>query len=77
MNVATNREAVLGESVADATIILAAVDPCYCCTERMAVIDDTGKRLLSSNELINLSRQKTERIKNEVGAPGPDERLKF
>ena len=36
MNVPTNRETVLGATVADATIILAAVDPCYCCTERMA-----------------------------------------
>jgi membrane-bound hydrogenase subunit alpha len=77
MNVATNREAVLGESVADATIILAAVDPCYCCTERMAVVDETGKRLLSSNELINLSKQKTEWIKKELGAPGPDAKLKL
>jgi NADH-quinone oxidoreductase subunit D len=77
MNVPTDREAVLGESVADATIILAAVDPCYCCTERMAVVDETGKRLISSSELINLSRRKTERIKKEVGAPGPDAKLTF
>ncbi len=40
MNVPTNQEAVIGETIADATIILAAVDPCYCCTERMAAVVD-------------------------------------
>ncbi len=72
MNVPTDREAVLGATVSDATIILAAVDPCYCCTERMAAIDaGTGERTLSSRELIRLSRQKTEELKRELGAEGP------
>ncbi len=76
MNVPSNQVAVLGETVADATIILAAVDPCYCCTERMAAIDpDTGKQVLSAAELIRLSQQKTERLRKELGAEGPRLRL--
>ena len=72
MNVPTDREAVKGATVSDATIILAAVDPCYCCTERMAAVDaDSGKRVMNSGELIRLSQQKTERLKKELGHPGP------
>lgn len=72
MNVPTDRVAVLGETVADATIILAAVDPCYCCTERMAAVDrGTGRRVFSSEDLIRLSQEKTERMKKELGKEGP------
>lgn len=72
MNVPTDREAVLGESIADATIILAAVDPCYCCTERMAAVDvHSQARTLSSAELIRLSQEKTRKVMAEVGSEGP------
>ena len=72
MNVVTDREAVIGEAVADATIILAAVDPCYCCTERMAAFQkDSGNRIYSSNDLVEISRRKTESLKRELGAEGP------
>jgi len=72
MNVATNKTTVIGQSVADATIILAAVDPCYCCTERMAAVDaGTGGRIWSSPELIRLSQAKTAQLKKEMGVEGP------
>jgi NADH-quinone oxidoreductase subunit D len=73
MNVPTNRETVLGASVADATIILAAVDPCYCCTERMAVAVDRndGEHLLDARDLIRLSCEKTDRLMAETGFQGP------
>jgi NADH-quinone oxidoreductase subunit D len=72
MNVVTDREAVLGATVADATIILAAVDPCYCCTERMAAIDaGSGRRVLTWRELIRLSQERTGQIRRELGAEGP------
>ena len=73
MNVPTNRETVLGATVADATIILAAVDPCYCCTERMAVAVDRndGERLLDARDLIRLSCEKTDRLMAETGFQGP------
>jgi NADH-quinone oxidoreductase subunit D len=73
MNVPTNRETVLGATVADATIILAAVDPCYCCTERMAVAveQSRGDRLWGARDLIRLSCEKTDRLMRETGWKGP------
>jgi NADH-quinone oxidoreductase subunit D len=60
MNVATNQKAVIGQHISDALLVLAAVDPCYCCTERLAVIDrKTNKRLFSADDLIRLSQEKT------------------
>ncbi len=74
MNVPTNRETAVGGTLADATITLAAVDPCYCCTERMAVALDspTGKRLWGSKDLIRMSCEKTYRLMEETGLKGPD-----
>ena len=73
MNVPTNQEAVIGETIADATIILAAVDPCYCCTERMAAVVDpkTEQVVVAGKELMRLAREKTERLKKELGHEGP------
>ena len=74
MNVPTNRETAVGGTLADATITLAAVDPCYCCTERMAVALDspTGKRLWGAKDLIRMSCEKTFRLMEETGLKGPD-----
>ena len=64
MNVATNQKAVIGQHISDALLVLAAVDPCYCCTERLAVIEKkTNKRLYSADDLIRLSQEKTALIK--------------
>ncbi len=67
-NIATFKKSCIGQTVSDATISLAAVDPCYCCTERMAVAYDhkTGKRILNGKELIALSAEKTQNIKNQL-----------
>ena len=68
MNVPTNQKSVVGGTISDATITLAAVDPCYCCTERVAVVDrKTGKKGLTGQDLIKLSQEKTLRIKRELG----------
>jgi NADH-quinone oxidoreductase subunit D len=67
MNLPTYRESVVGETIADATIILAAIDPCYCCTERVAVVDDRGRRLHDGTDLVEMSRAKTERLRREMG----------
>jgi NADH-quinone oxidoreductase subunit D len=66
-NIATFKKSCVGQTISDATISLAAVDPCYCCTERMAVVYDskTGDRILNGNELIALSAKKTQNIKNQ------------
>ncbi len=66
-NIATFKKSCIGQTISDATISLAAVDPCYCCTERMAVAYDnkTGEKILNGNELIALSANKTEELKNK------------
>lgn len=66
MNVPTFKATVIGETISDATIILAAVDPCYCCTERMAVRNTKGKKLYGGEDLIRLSQQKTEKIREKM-----------
>lgn len=62
MNIASNVEAVKGYSIADAALVLAAVDPCYCCTER-TVVYETGKAKYRGNDLLALSWAKTEKIR--------------
>jgi len=64
MNFPTFRETVIGETVSDATIILAAIDPCYCCTERMLIVDSQDKKVMDVNELVRLSQEKTRLIKD-------------
>ena len=67
VNVATNEKSVIGCTISDALIVLAAVDPCYCCTERVAVVDaGSGKHLYNGNDLIRLSHEKTERLKKQI-----------
>lgn len=68
MNVPTNETSVIGETVSDATIILAAVDPCYCCTERTTAIDrNSGKKTFAGEDLIKLSQEKTKKVARELG----------
>ena len=67
MNFPTFRETVIGQSVSDATIILAAIDPCYCCTERMLIVDRKDKELFGVQELIKLSQEKTLKLKTKMG----------
>ena len=66
MNLPTYKATVVGETIADATIILAAIDPCYCCTERMAVRDTEGRKLYSGLDLVKLSQAKTEEIRKTI-----------
>ena len=60
----------LGQRIADVTITLAAVDPCYSCTERLAVVDQYSKVTHDGESLLRLSREKTEQMKKELGMPG-------
>ncbi|HUV35965.1 MAG TPA: nickel-dependent hydrogenase large subunit [Patescibacteria group bacterium] len=64
-NILTNEVSVPGNTVADAGLITAAVDPCYSCTERVGIVDtQNGKRsILTEADLIRLSQEKTERIR--------------
>lgn len=68
MNLPTYKATLIGESITDATIILASVDPCYSCTERVGVYDAyKGERVLDGAALLRLSREKTERLRKELG----------
>ena len=67
MNVPSFKASCLGGNIADVTITLAAVDPCYSCTERLAVVNDRNGKILHDYEsLLKLSREKTEKIKKEL-----------
>jgi len=61
VNIATFKKSCIGQSISDAIISLAAVDPCYCCTERMAVLYDlhTGEKIMNGKGLIELSSKRT------------------
>jgi membrane-bound hydrogenase subunit alpha len=67
MNLPTYKATVVGETISDATIILAAIDPCYCCTERVAVRNIKGKKLYDGQDLIKLSQQKTQKLRGKLG----------
>ncbi|MCX5679442.1 MAG: nickel-dependent hydrogenase large subunit [Candidatus Omnitrophica bacterium] len=67
MNFPTFKETVIGETISDATIILAGIDPCYCCTERMLIVDTKDKIFMNVEELIRLSQEATARIKEKMG----------
>lgn len=68
VNIATFKKSCVGQTISDATISLAAVDPCYCCTERMAMVYDyfTKKPLMGSKDLIKLSQEKTDNIRRRI-----------
>jgi len=66
MNLPTYKATVVGETISDATIILAAIDPCYCCTERMAVRNVKGKTLYTGEDLVRLSQEKTEKLRRKM-----------
>lgn len=64
MNVPSFKKTVIGQKISDAALITAAVDPCYCCTEKMAAIDVQNNRLLlTGEELVRLSQERTEEIR--------------
>ncbi len=68
VNIATFKKSCVGQTISDATISLAAVDPCYCCTERMAYAYDsgTGKMICNGEDLLKLSHKKTDEIRKKL-----------
>ena len=69
VNVPSFKASCIGQDIADVTLTLAAVDPCYSCTERIAVVDGHNTVLRNYEELLRLSREKTAYIQRELGAP--------
>ena len=66
VNVPSFKASCIGQHIADVTITLAAVDPCYSCTERLAIVDNNNKVIHDYDTLLRLSREKTARIKKEM-----------
>ncbi len=68
VNIATFKKSCVGQSISDATISLAAVDPCYCCTERMAMAYDYHTRIamMGTADLLRMSREKTDNIRSSL-----------
>lgn len=62
VNIPTFKASCKGIPVADALITLAAVDPCYCCTERAIKLVNPENDPLQF-DLLKLSRAKTEQIR--------------
>jgi membrane-bound hydrogenase subunit alpha len=69
VNVPSFKASCIGQHIADVTITLAAVDPCYSCTERLAVVDGHNNVIHDYETLLRMSREKTTRIQKEIGAP--------
>jgi NADH-quinone oxidoreductase subunit D len=69
-NILTNNVSVPGNTVSDAGLITAAVDPCYSCTERVGVVDcrSGGRRVLTEADIVRLSHERTEEIRRRLAA---------
>lgn len=65
VNIPTFKASCKGIPVADALITLAAVDPCYCCTERSIKIRDKNNEPYQL-DLMKLSREKTEQLRRQM-----------
>jgi len=76
VNVPSFRASCIGQHIADVTIALAAVDPCYSCTERMAVLEKTpaGGRLADAEYLRRLSVERTRWFEKQLGIEPFDRR---
>jgi len=68
MNFPSFKKTVVGETIADATIILAAIDPCYCCTERLQATDyKKNKIVFDAQKMIHASQHKTWDLGKSMG----------
>ncbi len=68
INIPSFYASCIGQQVADVTITLASVDPCYSCTERMmAARDAQGGQRWNQQKLVELSRRKTLQLAAEMG----------
>lgn len=55
---------LIGQQIADIPIVIASIDPCIACMDRVTILnkDDGQKRILTKKDLHELSVQKTRRI---------------
>ncbi|MCM8769560.1 MAG: nickel-dependent hydrogenase large subunit [Candidatus Omnitrophica bacterium] len=68
VNIPTFRASCLGQTISDVAIILAGVDPCYCCTERMLTVyqADNRRKIMDGREVIRLCQEKTEKLREKM-----------
>lgn len=67
-NLPTFKVACKGETIADVALITASIDPCYCCTERVSVVDRQGREsTLKEDDLVRISIEKTKQIIKMLG----------
>jgi NADH-quinone oxidoreductase subunit D len=71
VNIPSFHASCVGQTISDVTITLASCDPCYSCTERMAVaVDAHSKKVLyTGDDLVRMGQEKTRRIAKELGRP--------
>ena len=64
VNIPTFKASCIGQQIPDVAITLAAVDPCYSCTERMCRVVDVDKKVqvYGWTDLVKLSQEKTRRM---------------
>jgi len=69
MNLPTFKVTMIGQHVADACIASAAIDPCYCCTERVSVVEHRSGRTsrLTHADLVRLSQDRTAELRRKLG----------
>ena len=68
VNLPSFKANVIGAELADAMLIVAAMDPCYSCTERMGVVRPRAhgkKEVIDKRTLIRMCQDKTERIRRQ------------
>ena len=58
---------LLGAEVADIPVVIAFIDPCMCCNDRIAFVKDENGRVLDYFEIHKLSVDKTMKIKRRLG----------
>ncbi|NJE05090.1 NADH dehydrogenase subunit [Thermococcus sp. M36] len=66
-NINTWAPLLLGAEVADIPIVVAYIDPCMCCNDRIAVVRDENGRIIDPATLHRKAVEKTKRIKEELG----------
>ncbi len=58
---------LLGAEVADIPIVVAYIDPCMCCNDRVAVVRDRDGRIMDYSLIHRKAVEKTMRLKRELG----------
>ncbi|RKZ33400.1 NADH:ubiquinone oxidoreductase [bacterium] len=67
-NLPTYKATCPGAHIADVTLITASIDPCYCCTERVGIVDKYNNyRSVKQEYLTKLSVEKTLALKRDLG----------